>query len=112
MVIPGSSGSLQMVDHILRDVPLANVNLDSPLYKGHYRVMCASSTVYPVIIGNVQVTRWMLSDTDWRAEDQPGLRARPSGGHKDKDNDDDQGGHIPTWMFEKCTSRRRLGRVF
>ena len=29
MVIPGSSGSLQMVDHTLIDVPLANVYLDS-----------------------------------------------------------------------------------
>ena len=30
MVIPGSSGSLQMVDHTLIDVSLANVYLDSP----------------------------------------------------------------------------------
>ena len=30
MVIPGSSGSLQMVDHTLIDMPLANVYLDSP----------------------------------------------------------------------------------
>ena len=43
MVIPGSSGSLQMVDHTLIDVPLANVYLDSPYYKGHCRVMCVSS---------------------------------------------------------------------
>ena len=34
MVIPGSSGLLQMVDHTLIDVPLTNV------YKGHCRVMC------------------------------------------------------------------------
>ena len=33
MVIPGSSGSLQMVDHTLIDVPLANVYLDSPTTK-------------------------------------------------------------------------------
>ena len=32
MVIPGSSGSLQMVDHTLIDVPLANVYLDSSVY--------------------------------------------------------------------------------
>ena len=50
MVIPGSSGSLQMVDHTLTDVSLA----DSPYYKGHFRVMCVSSPVYPVIIGNVR----------------------------------------------------------
>ena len=36
MVIPGSSGSLQMVDHTVINVPLANVYLDSPYYKGHY----------------------------------------------------------------------------
>ena len=47
LVIPGSSGSLQMVDHTLIDVPLANVYLDSPYYKGHCRVMCVSSPVYP-----------------------------------------------------------------
>ena len=54
MVIPGSSGALQMVDHTLIDVPLANIYLDSPYYKGHCRVMCVSSPVYPVIIGNVR----------------------------------------------------------
>ena len=53
MVIPGSSGSLQMVDHTLNDVPLANIYLDSRYYKGHCRVMCVSSPVYHVIIGNV-----------------------------------------------------------
>ena len=45
MVIPGSSGSLQMVDHTLINVPLANVYLDSSYYKGHCRVMCVSSSV-------------------------------------------------------------------
>ena len=39
MVKPGSSGSVQMVDHTLIDVPLANVYLDSPHYKGHCRVI-------------------------------------------------------------------------
>ena len=43
-VIPGSSGSLQMVGHTLIDVPLANVYLDSPYYKGHCKVMCVSFT--------------------------------------------------------------------
>ena len=42
MVIPGSAGSPQMVDHTLIDVPLANVNLDSLYYRGHCRVMCVS----------------------------------------------------------------------
>ena len=84
MVIPGSSGSLQMVDHTLIDVPLANVYLDSPYYKGHCRVMCVSSPVYPVITGNVQGARRMLPDPDWKAEDQPGVRARTSGGTEEK----------------------------
>ena len=105
MVIPGSSGSLQMVDHTLIDVPLANVYLDSPYYKGHCRVMCVSSPVYPVIIGNVRGARRMLPDPDWKAEDQPGVRARTSGGNKDKDNDDNQGGDIPAWMFRRSNQK-------
>ena len=90
MVIPGSSGSLQMVDHTLIDVLLANVYFDSPYYKGHCRVMYISSPVYPVIIGNVRGARRMLPDPDWKAEDQPGVRARTSGGNRDKDNNDDR----------------------
>ena len=105
LVIPGSSGSLQMVDHTLIDVPLANVYLDSPYYKGHCRVMCVSSPVYPVIIGNVRGARRMLPDPDWKAEDQPGVRARTSGGNKDKDNDDNQGGDIPAWMFRRSNQK-------
>ena len=64
IVIQGSSDSLQMVDHTLMDVPLANVYLDSPYYKGHCKVMCVSSPVYPVIIANVRGARQMLSDPD------------------------------------------------
>ena len=105
MVIPGSSGSLQMVDHTLIDVPLANIYLDSPYYKGHCRVMCVSSPVYPVIIGNVRGARRMLPDPEWKAEDQPGVRARTSGGNKDKDNDDNQGGDIPAWMFRRSNQK-------
>ena len=104
LVIPGSSGSLQMVDHTLIDVPLANVYLDSPYYKGHCRVMCVSSPVYPVIIGNVRGARRMLPDPDWKAEDQPGVRARTRG-NKDKDNDDNQGGDIPAWMFRRSNQK-------
>ena len=54
MVIQGSSGSLQMVDHTLINVTLANVYLDSPYYKGYCKVMCVNSPIYPVIIGNVR----------------------------------------------------------
>ena len=105
IVIPGSSGSLQMVDHTLSDVPLANVYLDCPYYKGHCRVKCVSSPVYPVINGNVRGARRMLPDPDWKAEDQPGVRARTSGGNKDKDNDDNQGGDIPAWMFRRSNQK-------
>ena len=49
----------------------------------------------------MQGARRMLPDPDWKAEDQPGVRARTSGGNKDKDNDDDQGGDIPAWMFNR-----------
>ena len=104
-LVPEAQGSLQMVDHTLIDVPLANVYLDSPYYKGHCRVMCVSSPVYPVIIGNVRGARRMLPDPDWKAEDQPGVRARTSGGNKDKDNDDNQGGDIPAWMFRRSNQK-------
>ena len=105
MVIPGSSGSLQMVDHTLIHVPLATFYLDSPYYKGHCRVKYVSSPVYPVIIGNVRGARRMLPDPDWKTEDQPGVRARTSGGNKDKDNDE-----IMTrsnQKTEKCAPKER-----
>ena len=69
------------------------------------RVMCVSSPVYPVIIGNVRGAQRMLPDPDWKAEDQPGVRARTSGGNKDKDNDDNQGGDIPAWMFRRSNQK-------
>ena len=103
MVIPGSSGSLQMVDHTLIDVPLANVCLDSPYDKGHCKVMCVSSSVYPVIIGNLRGACQMLPDSDWKAEDQREARARTSG---DNNNDDDnQGSDMPSWMFNEVSNR-------
>ena len=64
-----------------------------------------SSPVYPVIIGNMRGARRMLPDPDWKAEDQPGVRARTSRGNKDKDNDDDQGGDIPAWMFKRSNQK-------
>ena len=57
MALVHKTGTSRMVDHTLIDVPLANVYLDSLYYKGHCRVMCVSSTVYPVIIGNVRGAR-------------------------------------------------------
>ena len=59
-----------MVDHTLIDVPLANVYLHSLYYKGHCKVMCVSSPIYPVIIGNVRGACQMLPDPDWQTEDQ------------------------------------------
>ena len=38
----------------------------------------------------------MLPDPDWKAEDQPGVRARTS---------DNQGGDIPAWMFRKSNKK-------
>ena len=67
MVIPGSSGSLQMVDLTLIDVPKAMAN-ESPYYKGHCKVMCVSSPIYALIIGYVRGARQMLPDLDWKAE--------------------------------------------
>ena len=67
--------------------------------------MCVSSPVYPVIIGKVRGARRMLPDPDWKDEDQPGVRARTSGGNKDKDNDVDQGGDITAWMFRRSNQK-------
>ena len=64
MVKQGSSGSLQTEDHTLIDVQLANVYLDSPYYKGHCKVMCVSSPLYPVIIGNVRGACQVKQDID------------------------------------------------
>ena len=99
MALVHKTGTSRMVDHTLIDVPFTNVYLDSPYYKGHCRVMCVSSPVYPVIIGNVRGARRLFPD--WKAEDQPRVRARTSGGNKDKDNDDNQCGAIPAWMFRR-----------
>ena len=69
-------------------------------------MLCVNSPVYPVIIGNVQGAWRMLPYPDWKAEDQLGVRARTSGGNKDKDNDDDQGGDIHAWMFRKSNQEK------
>ena len=83
MIDSGSSGSLQMVDHTLINVLLTNVYMDFPYYKGHCKVMCVSSPIYPVIIiiVNVRGAHQMLPDADWKAEDERGARARTSLGN-------------------------------
>ena len=56
-----------------------------------------------MIIGNVKGARQMLADPDCKAEDQRGGRARTSGGNN---NDDvDQGGDLPSWMFKEESNR-------
>ena len=50
----------------------------------------------------------MLPDPDWKAEAQPGVRARTSGGNKDKDNNDEQGGDIPAWKFRKSNQEKTV----
>ena len=59
-------------------------------------VIFASSHLYPVNIDNVRGARRILQDPDPRVEDQPGVRARARGGI-----DRDQGGDMPSWMFEE-----------
>ena len=76
--------------------------IDSLYYRGHWRVMCVSSPLYTVIIGKVREARQMLPDPNWKAEDQRAYRARTSGGNND---DDCQGGDIPSWMFKKESNR-------
>ena len=53
--------------------------------------------------------RRILPDPDWKAEDQPGVRARTSQGNKDKDNNDDLCGDIPAWKSapKKRDSKRK-----
>ena len=92
-----------MVDHTMIDVPLANVYLDSPYYKGHCKVMCVSSPVYPVIIGNLKGAHKMLPDPNWKADNQKEARARTSGGNNN--DDDNQGGDMPSWMFKEEFNR-------
>ena len=80
--------------HWLMNTWIPHSTEDGESYKGHSRVMCVSSPVDPVIIINVGGARRMLPDR--KAKDQPGVRIRSSGGKKDKDNNYDQGGDIPT----------------
>ena len=47
MVIPGSSGSLQMVDHTLIDVPLANVISGFPVLQRTYQSYVCQLTHVP-----------------------------------------------------------------
>ena len=61
-----------------------------------------------MITGNVRGARRMLPDPDWKVEDQTGVRAMTSGDNKDKDNDDDQGGGIPAWMFKRSNQEKTV----
>ena len=99
MVIPGSSGSLQMVDHTLIDVRLANVYLNSPYHRGHGKVMRVSSLVYAVIIMGYM----RGADPDWKVEGQREARARTSGDNNNEN--DNQGGDMPSWVFREESNR-------
>ena len=57
------------------------------------------------MIGNVRGARQMLPDPDWKAQDQRGARARTSGGNN---NDDNQGGDMPSWMFKRSPTEEKL----
>ena len=96
------------VDHTMVDVLLANVYLDSPYCKGHYKVKCVSSPVYPVIIGNVRGARQMLPDPNWKAVKQKEARSRTSGGNNN--DDDDQGGDMPSWIFKESNRGKTKNR--
>ena len=48
----------------------------------------------------------MLPDPDWKAEDQREVRARFSGGNTN--DDDNQGGDMPIWMFKEESNRGKL----
>ena len=45
----------------------------------------------------------MLPETDWKAEDQRRSRARTSVGNNN--DDDNQGGDMPSWMFKEESNR-------
>ena len=92
-----------MVDHTMIDVPLANVYLGSPYYKRHCKVMCVSSPVYPVIIGNVRRACQMLPDPNWKTDNHKEARVRTSGGNYNDDGN--QGGDMPSWMFREESNR-------
>ena len=67
-----------MVDHTLIDVPSANVYLDFRHYKGHCKVMCVSSPVYPVIIGREVHARCCQTQTG-RLKSRKELKLGPVG---------------------------------
>ena len=94
----------RLADLSQNSVPLDNVYLDSPYYKGHCKV-CVSSPVYPVIIGNERDACQMLPDPDWKAKDQREAQARTSGGNNN--DDDNQGGDMPSWMYNRGKTKKK-----
>ena len=47
--------------------------------------------------------RQMLPDPDWKVEDQREAQAKSSGGNND--DNDNQGGDMPSWMFKEESNR-------
>ena len=70
---------------------------------GLYNISYLISPIYPLIIGNLRDTRQMLPDPYWKAEVQRGARARTSGCNNN--DDDNQGGDMPSWMFKEKSNR-------
>ena len=70
--------------------------------------MCVSSPVYPVIIGNVRGARQMLPDPNWKADNQKEAQVRTSGGYNN--DDDNQGGDMPSWMFKESNRGKTKNR--
>ena len=69
-LIPDSmdgSGSLQMADYT--QFAIGQCLSGFHILQGHCKVMCVSSPLYPMIIGNMRGARQMLPDPDWKAED-------------------------------------------
>ena len=58
-----------------------------------------------MIIGNVKDARQMLSDPDWKAEDQREALARTSGGNND--DNDNQGGDMPLDVQRGVQQRKK-----
>ena len=56
-----------------------------------------------MIIGNVRGARCKLPDPEWKAEVQRGALAKTNVGNNN--DDDNQGGDMPSWMFKEESNR-------
>jgi len=42
-----------LIDGVIEHFPTATVEMDTPFYRGHAKVLCMDNPVYEVIIGNI-----------------------------------------------------------